>query len=1110
MLGLAVLGGALIAGACYYFNKLTEEEREYQREIRREHRRYREGIEKSAEEYKNKAKEELLKKYKGADIEQEEILKRAKEIIIKEVVEYYKFLKEAIVKRIEGKSNDLEEVKKHLEDLKEIKKNNTTYVRNRSYNIIEIELFEAKNYLEGYLKYLEEYDMRLEKEYKKNIEMIEKEKFYKFEIETFEFLLPEYYPYFGKLIEVDTSEVDSNGEFKKSIEGLYYSKNFKIVDMENYEKFKEKEVKIPMMVESFNKENKNWEVRIGKGLLIKNFMEQPGLGIEAVVEKIDRNIVILDYFGIKLKLNMENLINPRITPLRGAVLTVYPMEIRKEIRGSYMPRVTEDIRESVILEYISDIPLIIKKEDEERFKEYFLKKDKDEKLVKNTCLNWKVGKVEGNDEVLKLQLGENIVFLAKKKTINNKGQYLEFLDFCDEKFKPEDIYLGINGTFVTRIEDKNIDFTDIELESMNTFLLLVELEFKNQERIKESVPGIIYYNKWVEITDKLVNYMFKDREKLICEFGDFKVKREDKIRKVRIYNATLLNFEELESKLKKITDSGRVEFILENEVGQYYEVRFFTEIDDNKVEITEKLNDNYIERLEDIGIVEKEVYVKRFPYAEIQQKIALNNFLTSNMENINIKLGLLSGKNIEKISEEKRIRIEKFFNKNIEKNIYQRRIVEDVINSKDIFYIQGPPGTGKTTIIKEIILQQLSSNPNSNILITSQTNVAVDNVLKGLEEYRYEIDKKELLRCGSDEKIADEIKEYGFDNIVEKYRKELNLLEFSNEDERKIKALWEEYINEGNKLKNELGELLLRSKRIIGATCVGIANKKIGLDNVAFDLVIVDEASKALPAEILIPLNKAKKCVIIGDHKQLPPTLNKVLTNGDEIELEDREYCKDELFDKSMFERLFEEAPDYAKGMLKTQYRMPTSVGEMVSKFFYDGELENGENCKSKTSLFFEKNLNWIDTSNIEDNIENDTMSPFNLVEVSIIKDLIKAIRDKGIDNRIAIITPYKGQKREIIRCLEKEKLKNGVAVDTVDSFQGDEADIVIFSVTRANKRTEFFSKDARLNVAFSRAKREFIIVGSINYFIKRYGKESKLSKIADFIRENGNVMTIE
>lgn len=1110
MLGLIALGGAVVFGACYYFNKLTREEREYQREIRREHRRYREGIERTAEEYKNKAKEELRREYRDGEITQEEILKRAKELIIKEVTEYYNILKEGITKRIESKGRDLEEVKNHLEDLKEIKKNNTTYIRNRSYNIIEIELFEAKNYLEGYLKYLEEYNSRLERDYQRNIDGIEKGKFYKFELEPFEFLLPEYYPYFGKLIEVDIDDIGAGGVFKKSIEGLFYPKDFKVVDVDNLIRFREKEMKIPVMVEMFNKESKSWEVSVGKGLLIKNLMEQPGLGIEAIVEKIDRNVIILDYYGIKLKLNMENLINPRVTPLRGATLNVYPMEIRKEIRGSYMPRVTEDIRESVILEYISDIPLIVKQEDEERFKKYFLERNKDEALVKNTCLNWRVGKIEGNDELLKLQLGENIVFLAKKEKLENKGQYLKFIDFCDEKFKTEDIYLGINGTFTTRIEDKNRDFSEVELESMNTFLLLIELEFRNQERIKESVPGVIYYNKWVEVTDKLVNYMFKDKERLICEFGDFEIKREDKFNKIRVYNATLLNFEELEPKLKKITDKGRIEFILENETGQYYDVRFFTEVEDNRVEITEKLNDNYIQKLKDIGIVEKEVYVKKFPYAEIQQKIALNNFLTSNMENVNIKLALLSGKNIERVPEENRIKIEKFFNKNIERNIYQRKIVEDVINSKDVFYIQGPPGTGKTTVIKEIILQQLNLNPNSNILITSQTNVAVDNVLKGLEEYRYEIDKKELLRCGNDEKIADEIKEYGFENIVEKYRKELGIINLSNEEERKIKDIWEEYINETKKLKNELGELLLKSKRIIGATCVGIANKKIGLDNMVFDLVIVDEASKALPAEILIPLNKAKKCVIIGDHKQLPPTLNKALTDENELDIADREYCENEMFEKSLFEKLFEEAPDYAKGMLRTQYRMPTSVGNMVSKFFYDGELENGENCKDKTSLFFEKNLNWIDTSKIKDNVEDDTMSPFNLVEVGIIKDLVKSIRAKGIDSRIAIITPYKGQKREIRRCLERESLKTGVAVDTVDSFQGDESDIVIFSVTRAKKRTEFFGKDARLNVAFSRAKREFIIVGSIDYFVKKYGKESKLSKIAEFVRENGNVMTVK
>ena len=1109
--GLLALGaGALIGAGCYFFNRLTKEEREFQKYLRREHTRYREGIERTADEYKTRAKEELIKEYRDAEINQNLILARAKEMLKKEVDEYYNLLKDGVEKRIADKTKTLNEVTEHLEELKKVKKENTTYIRSRSYNIIEIELLEARNYLEGYLKYLNEYSNRLNKEFQRNIEQINRGNFYKFELEPFEFLLPNYYPYFGKMIEVDSEDIDSEGKFKKSIEGLYYPKDFKISDIENLARFKGKDKKISMMIVMFDKNSKTWEVNIGKGQLIENLMKQPELGIEATVERCEKNRIILNYFGVNLLLYLENLKNPRSSILRGSTLTVYPMEIKRELRGTSMPRVTEDIRESTILEYISSIPLIIRKEDEAKFKNYFQEKSKKENLTKNTCLNWRVGKVEGEENKLKLQLGESLVFLVEKVITEKREVYLRFLEFIEEKFKPEDIYLGINGTFITRVESKEKKLSEVELESINTFLLLIELEFKNQEKIKESAPGVVYYNKWVEITDKLVNHMFKDKESFFCELGDFQLKREDKNRKIRIYNATLLNFETLESKLKDISEKGRVEFILENEVGQYYDIRFFTEIEDNKVEITEKLNDNYIEILKERGIVEKEVYIKRFPYAEIQQKIALNNFLTSDVENFNIKLAMLSGKNIEKVADENKKKIEKFFNKDLERNIHQRKIVEDVMNSKDIFYIQGPPGTGKTTVIKEIILQQLKANPNSNILITSQTNVAVDNVLKGLEEYRYEIDKKELLRCGNDEKIAVEIKEYGFDHIMENYKKEFRELKVNNENERKIKEIWEGYINETQKLKNELGELLLRSKRIVGATCVGIANKKIGLENMTFDLVIVDEASKALPAEILIPLNKAKKCVIIGDHKQLPPTLNKALTDEEELEIEDREYCETELFEKSLFEKLFEEAPDYAKGMLKTQYRMPTSIGNMVSKFFYDEELENGENCTDKKSLFFEKNLNWLDTSKIKNNMEDDNKSPFNLVEVNVIKDLIKSIRDKKIDSRIAVITPYKGQKREIKKALIKENLMDKVFVDTVDSFQGDEADIVIFSVTRAKKKTEFFSKDARLNVAFSRAKKEFIIVGSIDYFVKKYGKESKLSKIAEFIKENGSVITLK
>lgn len=101
-------------------------------------------------------------------------------------------------------------------------------------------MLEARNYLEGYLKYLNEYSNRLNKEFQHNIEQINKGNFYKFELEPFEFLLPDYYPYFGKILEVDSEDIDNEGKFKKSIEGLYYPKDFKISDIENLARFKGK------------------------------------------------------------------------------------------------------------------------------------------------------------------------------------------------------------------------------------------------------------------------------------------------------------------------------------------------------------------------------------------------------------------------------------------------------------------------------------------------------------------------------------------------------------------------------------------------------------------------------------------------------------------------------------------------------------------------------------------------------------------------------------------------------------------------------------------------------------------------------------------------------
>lgn len=171
--------------------------------------------------------------------------------------------------------------------------------------------------------------------------------------------------------------------------------------------------------------------------------------------------------------------------------------------------------------------------------------------------------------------------------------------------------------------------------------------------------------------------------------------------------------------------------------------------------------------------------------------------------------------------------------------------------------------------------------------------------------------------------------------------------------------------------------------------------------------------------------------------------------------------------------------------------------------------LENGDICYNKESIYFEKNLNWIDTLNMKENGEADTLSSYNLLEVRIIVDLVKDIRNKKIVKKIAIITPYKRQKRKILEALRKNKINEHTVVDTVDSFQGDEAEIVIFSVTRSKKKIDFFNKDARLNIDFSRAKNDLIIVESIDYFKNKYGKESKLSEIANFIKNNGNIIKL-
>lgn len=161
---------------------------------------------------------------------------------------------------------------------------------------------------------------------------------------------------------------------------------------------------------------------------------------------------------------------------------------------------------------------------------------------------------------------------------------------------------------------------------------------------------------------------------------------------------------------------------------------------------------------------------------------------------------------------------------------------------------------------------------------------------------------------------------------------------------------------------------------------------------------------------------------------------------------------------------------------------MPTMIGTMISSLFYNGQIKNGSGTEKKMPLYFDTSISLIDMSEISAYREDENGSPTNDFEARYVLFLVQEIRKKNPNIRIAVIMPYKGQKRRVINLFAEEMrdyVTNQIAIDTVDSFQGDEAEIVIYCTTRARRKTRFFSDYRRLNVAFSRAKNELIILAS-------------------------------
>ncbi|MGB3459829.1 MAG: IGHMBP2 family helicase [Halobacteriota archaeon] len=458
-----------------------------------------------------------------------------------------------------------------------------------------------------------------------------------------------------------------------------------------------------------------------------------------------------------------------------------------------------------------------------------------------------------------------------------------------------------------------------------------------------------------------------------------------------------------------------------------------------------------------------------------------------------------------------------FFNTKLNKS--QQEAVIRSLAARDFFLIHGPPGTGKTITCVEVIAQLIKRG--NKILTAADSNVAVDNLVERLDKIGVNV-----VRIGHPARIIPALRRRSLDYLVQdepNYRKaqefrkrayelkedmkryimpemrwrrglsdeEIMLLASEGATTRgiplkKIEGMkkWLDLKHELDRLFGDARELEERAiRRIIKAAAVicttnSTAGSEI-LKGEKFDFAVIDEATQSTEPSALIAVLKAKRFIMAGDHKQLPPTV-----------LNEEAACRS--FTKSLFERLLALHGDKIRVMLDVQYRMNEEIAEFPNREFYDGKLKADEQVKRRTlrDILPEsvdedsedvKPFLFIDTCDeLEERVRKGSTSRENPGEAKLVKDVAERLLNRGIrPEDIAVISPYDDQVAQIKRMLHVE----GLEIKTVDGFQGREKEVVIVSFVRSNKSgTIGFLKDLRrLNVSITRAKRKLVLIGDSN-----------------------------
>ena len=412
-------------------------------------------------------------------------------------------------------------------------------------------------------------------------------------------------------------------------------------------------------------------------------------------------------------------------------------------------------------------------------------------------------------------------------------------------------------------------------------------------------------------------------------------------------------------------------------------------------------------------------------------------------------------------------------------NTTQEKAVNEVLRAKDVMVVHGPPGTGKTTTLVEAINETL--HRESQVMVCAQSNMAVDWIAEQLTDRGINV-----LRIGNPTRVNDKMLSFTYERRFEAHPDypQLWSIRKAIRELRQQRRRGDNFHQKKDRLQARATELELRIQaqlfgeaRVIACTLAGSANRI--LDGQKYATLFIDEAAQALEAACWIAIRKATRVVFAGDHCQLPPTVKSIAA------------IKGGLA-KTLMERIVENKPEVVT-LLRVQYRMHEDIMRFSSDYFYGGMVETAPQVKHRSILEYDNPMMWVDTAGLDckEEFVGETFGRINKAEANLTLETLtlylkKIGKERILEERIdvGVISPYRAQVQHLRRLIAKsgdlKPFRHLISVNTVDGFQGQERDIIIISLVRANEEGQIgFLRDLRrMNVAITRARMKLIILG--------------------------------